>query len=148
MSKAKKILIAVLAGCLILGGLWQCWEWEMPISDRIPEETWTRLELRQEMEAGTGLQREFEAPLEPILTRLKETRVTRRGEDHSLSEGTFQILLYKGEAYPTMLYVEPDGTIHIAKELDFTNWKQYEGGEELYEFLTAYSQELPEKENS
>ena len=147
MSKSKKILIAVMAACLILSGLWLYWEWEMPISDLIPEEKWMRLELRQEEEAGTGLQRELEVPLEPVLAQMKETRVTRRREDRSLDEGRVQLLLYKGEAYPTMLYAEPDGTIHIAEELDFDHWKCYEGGEELYEFLVANSRELPEKDS-
>ena len=55
----------------------------------------------------------------------------------------FQIMLKKGLPYPTMVYVEANGQIHVAAELDFDHWKNYEGGQELYTYLSILSKNLP-----
>lgn len=143
MTKVKKTGAIFLAAALLIGVLWFYWEYPVSLGSRIPEATWVKVELRQEEGAATGAYIEFlEPPLDEILTQLDATRVTRMGKDRLLDGKYFQLLLYKGEAYPTMLYVEENGQIHVAAELDFDHWKNYEGGKTLYSYLSNLSQRL------
>lgn len=144
MTTPKKMGIAVSTFALVIGCLWFYWEFPLSLGDRIPEDTWVRLELRQADSVNTGAYIEFqEPPLEELMTQFDATRVSRMEEDRSLDGKYFQLVLYKGEAYPTMLYVEENGHIHVAAELDFDHWKCYEGGETLYCYLSILSQSLP-----
>ena len=70
-------------------------------------------------------------------------QLTRAEKRPYLDDYYFQINLYKGEPYPTMLYVGNTGRVQIARELDFDHWQHYEGGEELYRWLESYSRTLP-----
>lgn len=144
MTKAKKTGLMLLAVALLTGVLWCYWEYPMSLGDRIPGETWVGLELRQDDGANTGGYVEFqEPPLEEILIQLYATRITRMEQDRSLDGKYFQLLLKKGESYPTMIYVEENGQIHVAAELDFDHWKNYEGGKTLYVYLSNLSRRLP-----
>ena len=144
MTRVKKTGIAVLVLALVIGGLWIYWERPLSLGALIPQEVWLRLELQQDDGANTGDCVKFqEPPMEDILTQIQATRVTRAEKDRLLGEKYFQLLLYKGESYPTMLYVEENGQIHVAAELDFDHWKNYEGGEELYTYLSILSKNLP-----
>lgn len=143
MTKAKRIGISLCVLALVIGGLWFYWERPLTLGDLIPQEEWVRLELKQDDATNTGTYITFqEPPMDKILMQLKATRVTRAEKDRLLSGKYFQLLLYKGVSYPTMLYVEENGQIHIAAELDFDHWKNYEGGEELYIYLSILSKTL------
>ena len=144
MTKVKNTGIAILVLALVIGSLWFYWEWPISLGDLIPQEAWTGLELLQDDATHTGAYITFQdPPLEEILIQLQATRVTRAPKDRLLEEKHFQIMLKKGLPYPTMLYVEENGQIHIAAELDFDHWKNYEGGEELYRYLSILSKNLP-----
>ena len=144
MTRAKKTGIAVLVLALVIGGLWFYWERPISLGELIPQEEWTGLELLQDDAANTDAHLTFqEPPLEEILIRIQATRVTRAAKDRLLGGKYFQILLKKGLPYPTMLYVEENGQIHVAAELDFDHWKNYEGGEELYTYLSILTKTLP-----
>lgn len=143
MTKAKKTAIALLVLALLIGGLWFYWERPLSLGDLIPQEAWTGLELMQDDATNTGAFITFRnPPLEEILTQIQATRVTRAPKDRLLEEKHFQIMLKKGLPYPTMLYVEENGQIHVAADLDFDHWKNYEGGEELYIYLSIMSKNL------
>lgn len=143
MTRAKKTGIALLVLVLVIGGLWFYWERPLSLGDLIPQEAWTGLELLQDDATNTGTFITFQdPPLEEILTQISATRVTRAEKDRLLEEKHFQIMLKKGSPYPTMLYVEENGQIHVAAELDFDHWENYEGGEELYTYLSILSQRL------
>ena len=144
MTRAKKTGITLFVLVLVIGGLWFYWERPLSLGDLIPREAWTDLELLQDDATNTGTYVTFQdPPLDKILIQLQATRVTRAAKDRLLVGKYFQILLHKGESYPTMLYVEENGQIHVAAELDFDHWKNYEGGEELYTYLSILSQRLP-----
>ena len=143
MTKPKKTGIAVLVLVLVIGALWLYWEWPHSLGDFLPKEAWTGLDLLQDDATNTGAFITFQnPPLEEILIQLQATRVTRAPKDRLLEEKHFQIMLKKGLPYPTMLYVEENGQIHVASELDFDHWKNYEGGEELYAYLSILSKNL------
>ena len=144
MSKAKKTGIVMFLLVLAAAILWLYWERPLSLGERIPQEAWVRMELNRDDGTNTGDYVVFqEPPIDEILNQIQATRVNRAQKDRLLEGNYFQLLLYKGEAYPTMLYVEENGQIHIAAELDFDHWKNYEGGEELYRYLSNLSQRLP-----
>ncbi len=144
MAKSKKWLIAVFAACLAIASLWFYWEWPLRMDTLIPEESWTRVELRYGVGNGKSQETKFEAPaLDRILPQMGAVRLTRAEKRSYLDDQYFQIILYHGEAYPTMLYVGSTGRVQIARELDFDHWKDYEGGEAFYRYLESYSRTLP-----
>lgn len=143
MTKAKIPGIAVLVLLLVIGSLWFYWERPISLGERIPQEAWSGLELLQDDATNTGTFITFQAPpLDEILDQIQATRVTRASKDRLLEGKHFQIILKKGLPYPTMLYVEENGQIHVAADLDFDHWKNYEGGEELYAYLSILSKNL------
>ena len=143
MTKAKIPGIAVLVLLLVIGSLWFNWERPISLGKRIPQEAWSGLELLQDDATNTGTFITFQAPpLDEILDQIQATRVTRASKDRLLEGKHFQIILKKGLPYPTMLYVEENGQIHVAADLDFDHWKNYEGGEELYAYLSILSKNL------
>lgn len=144
MKKSKPLFLTALILCLIVTGLWIYWEWPMTMNTLIPSETWTRVELRYGVSGGDGHDMEFESP-EPdrILPQMGAVRLTRAEKHTYLDDEYFQIILYNGETYPTMLYVGSTGRVQIAQHMDFDRWKDYEGGEDFYRYLLNYSQNLP-----
>lgn len=143
MTKAKIPGIAVLVLLLVIGSLWFYWERPISLGERIPQEAWSGLELLQDDATNTGTFITFQAPpLDEILNQIQATRVTRASKDRLLEGKHFQIILKKGLPYPTILYVEENGQIHVAADLDFDHWKNYEGGEELYVYLSILSKNL------
>lgn len=147
MTKGKKIGRIFLVIVLLIGGLWFYWEWPMNMDSLIPEENWVRAELRWSSIASSYYVPEFEnMELDRLLTQMGAVKLTRAEERDYLDDQYFQILLFKGEAYPTMIYVGDTGNVQIARELDFDHWKCYEGGADFYRWLESYSQKLPKKE--
>ena len=82
------------------------------------------------------------APLEDVLEMLPTIRVTRAGRKLHLEDDCFRITLYKGEPWPTVMYVSSTGRVDIATDMQFDNWKYYEGGEALYLYLSILSKTL------
>lgn len=143
MRKGKKLAIALCVLALLIGSLWLYWEWPMTMDTLIPEESWVRAELRHGVADGDGQDMEFEAPeLDRILPQMGAVRLTRAEKRHYMDDRYFQIILYNGETYPTMIYVGSTGRVKIAQHLDFDHWKDYEGGEDFYRYLENYSRNL------
>ena len=101
------------------------------------------MELEQMLPNNLAGDLEFQdPPMEEILELLPAVRVTRAEKRHYLDDECFRITLYKGEAWPTVLYVGSSGRIDIAADMQFDDWKNYEGGEALYRYLYNLSQNL------
>jgi len=143
MTKAKKTGAVFLATMLLISLLWCYWEWPMSMASLLPEENWVRAELCW----GSGISSyhvpEFENPeLDKLLSQMDAVKLNRAEPRNYLDDNYFQIILYKGESYPTMIYVGDAGNVQIARELDFDHWKCYEGGADFYRWLESYSQTL------
>lgn len=54
----------------------------------------------------------------------------------------FRITLYRENAWPTVLYVDPTGRISLAVDMRYDNWKYYRGGAALYTALEELSETL------
>ena len=143
MKNLKKITAAICLLALVNGGLWWYWERPLPLDRLIPQEQWVRMELEQMLPNNLAGDLEFQdPPMEEILELLPAIRVTRTEKRPYLDDECFRITLYKGEAWPTVLYVDSSGRIDIAADMQFDDWKNYEGGEALYRYLYNLSQNL------
>ena len=144
MTKAKKMGMAFLVFALVLGGLWFYWECPVSMGTLIPEAHWVRAELRWCSVADSFYESEFEnVDPDRLVPQMDSVQLTRTEKRPYLDDYYFQINLYKGEAYPTVIYVGNTGRVQIARELDFDHWEHYEGGETFYRYLQSYSQTLP-----
>ena len=140
MTTAKKFAVAFCVLALAVGGLWYYWEYPVPLDRLIPEEQWVRMEMEQSLSHSNMV---FEdPPMEDVLALFPAIRVTRAQNSDYVEDDSFHITLFKGEAWPTMMYVSPSGGIKIAADMDFDNWKCYEGGEALYQYLDMCSKTL------
>lgn len=120
MTTARKFAVAFCVFALVAGGLW--WYWECPISleNLIPEEKWVRMEMEQTLPHNMAGNLVFkDPPMEDVLSLLPAIRVTRAQNSNFVEDNSFRITLYKGEAWPTVMYVSPSDGIKIAAELDF-----------------------------
>ena len=143
MKKTKRIAAVICMLLLVLGGLWWYWEYPHPLNELIPDENWVRMEMEQTRPYNMAGDLTFEnAPMESVLALLPAVRVTRAQNSNYVEDDSFRITLFKGEAWPTVMYISPTGKIQIAAELDFDNWKCYEGGEALYQYLYTCSKTL------
>ena len=143
MAERKRLLIAALGILLLLSGLWLYWEWPMTMASLLPEENWVRAELRWGSVTSSYYVPEFVNPdPDRILSQMGAVKLTRAEERDHLDDRYFQIILYKGEPYPAMIYVGDTGNVQIARELDFDHWQNYEGGEAFYRWLENYSENL------
>ena len=143
MKKTKRIAAVICMLLLVLGGLWWYWEYPHPLNELIPDENWARMEMEQTRPYNMAGDLTFEnPPMESVLALLPAVRVTRAQNSNYVEDDSFRITLFKGEAWPTVMYISPTGKIQIAAELDFNNWKCYEGGEALYQYLYTCSKTL------
>lgn len=143
MKKTKRIAAVICMLFLVLGGLWWYWEYPHPLNELIPDENWVRMEMEQTLPYNMAGNLVFEdPPMEDVLALLPAIRVTRAQNSNHVEDDSFRITLFKGEAWPTVMYISPTGKIQIAAELDFANWKCYEGGEALYQYLYTCSKTL------
>lgn len=144
MTKVKKTGVIFLVLALLTGGLWFYWEWPMTMDSLLPEDSWVRAELRWCSVSDSYYESEFEnAEPDRLVHQMGAVRLTRTEKRPYLDDYYFQINLYKGKPYPTMIYVGNTGRIQIARELDFDHWAHYEGGEAFYHWLESYSRTLP-----
>lgn len=143
MKKVKKMMLACCVLALIVSSLWIYWEWPMTMDTLIPEEAWIKVELRCGGVENEWKEVTFEDP-DPdiILPQINAVRLNRAENRSFLDDQYFQIILYHGQPYPTMIYVGCTGRVQIARELDFGRWKCYEGGEDFYRWLQSYSRNL------
>lgn len=143
MKKTKPIAMAICVLLLVIGGLWWYWEYPLALNERIPEENWVRMEMEQMLPYNMSGDLTYEdPPMEDVLALLPAIRVTRAQSSNFVEDDSFRITLFKGEAWPTVMYISPTGKIQIAAEMDFDNWKCYEGGEALYQYLYIQSKTL------
>ncbi len=143
MKNLKKITVALCLLALVNGGLWWYWEKPMPLDSLVPDEQWTKMDLERTFPENPAGDFKFEhAPLEDVLAMLPAIRVTRAEGKRHLEDDCFRITFYKGEPWPTVMYVSSTGRVDIATDLDFDHWKNYEGGEALYLYLSILSQTL------
>ncbi|MEE0109685.1 MAG: hypothetical protein UEP57_02205 [Oscillospiraceae bacterium] len=146
MPKFKKLLSIVLAICLLLGGLWFYWGWQVPLMELLPQDTWTKVRVwKGEMGEGEW---EIEAPpLEAVLAAMEQTEVDRNDKDKLLGDTYFRVALYReGAQYPTLLHVLEYGKLSIAVDYDLGNYQYYEHAEELYEALANLTADSAVKE--
>ena len=143
MKNLKKITVIIFLFALVNGGLWWYWEKPMPLDSLLPDEQWKKMDLERMLPDHTAGDLKFEhAPLEDVLALLPAIRVTRAEGKPYLEDDCFRITLYKGEPWPTVMYVSSTGRVDIAADLDFDHWKNYEGGEALYLYLSTLSKTL------
>ena len=143
MTRLQKMVGCICILSLVLAGLWWYWERPMPLNQLLPKEQWVRMQLEQMLlEKLTGDMAFAEPPLEDFLENLPSIRVNRAEKNPAVEDESFRITLYKGEAWPTVMYVSPSGRISIAADMQFDDWKAYEGGEALYQYLYHISRNL------
>ena len=143
MMKARKICIAICTVIFAAAGLWFYWEKPIPLGDQLPEEAWVKMELEQMLPRNPSGDIAFEeVPMEDILRQIQILRVTRAEENRLLDDECFRITLHKEKAWPTVIYVGSTGRIHVAVDMQFDDWKNYEGGEALYVYLSNLSETL------
>ena len=142
MRNMKRISIVICG--LILLGLWWYWERPLPLHGLLPSETWMKVELEQMLPDNPAGDLKFaDPPLDEVLDIMPAIRVTRAEVRPYLEEECFRMTLYKEEAWPTVLYVGSTGRIAIAADMQFDDWKHYEGGEGLYLYLYHLSKTPP-----
>ena len=140
--KKRWIVVNVVLAALL--GVWLYWEYSVSLGKLLPEENWIRMDLELQSQSDMNGDIQFsEFPMEQILTQLDATTVSRAAEKRDLEDKSFRITLYKEEAWPTVLYVGSTGRIAIAADMQFDDWKHYEGGEGLYLYLYHLSKTLP-----
>lgn len=135
MKKSRMIILAALIACVLIVSLWFYWEHTFSLNSVLPEENWTRVEISIGDPGVGDEQWQGTVDLEAVLTALEYARVSRGPEFPGMTQPFFQVTLYKGEAYPTHITVVKNGQIAVAEELDFDNYKYYEGGDWLYAAL-------------
>ena len=143
MKKTKLMATVICVLLLVIGSLWWYWEYPLALNELIPKENWARMEMEQMLPYNMSGNLTFEdPPMEDVLALLPAIRVTRAQNSNYVEDDSFRITLFKGEAWPTVMYISPTGKIQIAAELEFDNWKCYEGGEALYQYLHTCSKTL------
>lgn len=143
MKNLKRITAAFFLLALINGSLWWYWEKPMPLDSLVPDEQWKKMDLEWMLPDHSAGDLKFEhAPLEDVLAMLPAIRVTRAEGKRHQEDDCFRITFYKGEPWPTVMYVSSTGRVDIAADMDFDHWKNYEGGEALYLYLSILRQTL------
>ena len=143
MRKIKRIGLVVCGLVLLFGALWWYWARPLPLHELLPDVSWTRMELEQMLPDNPAGDLKFaDPPMEELLALLPAIRVSRAEGRPYLEDECFRITLYKEEAWPTVLYVSSTGRVDIAADMQFDNWKFYEGGEALYLYLSTLSKTL------
>lgn len=138
MSRFQKAIPRLLIVMLVVLCAWAYWEREIPMSDLLPDADWTGVRIL--MGDTDSLEREQEyaqPPLEKILAAVSETRVTRGTKNSYLDDSYFQLYLCPEKGYPTVVYVNRNGRLQIAADMDFDHYQYYEGGESLYKALES-----------
>lgn len=138
MSRFQKAILGFLTAALIIVCVWAWWEREIPLTDLLPDTAWT--DVRILVGDGNSPEREQELaqpPLEEILAAVSEARVTRDTNNSHLDDRYFQLYLCPGEGYPAVVYVNRNGRLQIAADMEFDHYQYYEGGESLYKALES-----------
>ncbi|MGN1283728.1 MAG: hypothetical protein ACI4TY_00305, partial [Candidatus Limosilactobacillus intestinavium] len=136
MSRFQKTVLGFLTAVLVILCAWAWWEREIPLTDLLPDTAWTEVRLLAgDMNSQEREQELAQPPLEEILTAISEARVTRDTKNSHLDDNYFQLYLSPEEGYPTVIYVNQNGRIQIAAEMDLDHYQYYEGGESLYKAL-------------
>lgn len=76
-------------------------------------------------------------PLEDIFAAVSEAKVTRASKNSHLDDSYFQLYLRPEKGYPTVVYVNQNGRLQIAANMDLDHYEYYEGGENLYKALES-----------
>lgn len=141
MTRFRKICIAICVLALVIAGLYLYWETEIPLTNMLPDEDWTKVQLFVG-DPGVG-ESEWEGALAPedILAAVNQTKVTRGPEFSGMSQPYFHLYLIHENGYPTTITAVENGQVAVAIEMDFDNYRYYEGGEELYQALLALTSE-------
>lgn len=135
MKMSKKSFLAGLLVFVLVVAAWFYWEQTFTLNSVLPEENWVRAEIHIGTPGVGDEQWQGTVDLEAVLTALEYARVSRGPEFSGMTQPYFQLTLYKGEAYPTHITVVKNGQVSVAEELDFDNYKYYEGGDWLYAAL-------------
>lgn len=135
MTRRKKYLlflaVVLLVGCMVFRQ-----SRRMCLGDLLPERDWTKVTLEQMVEEDLNGDIWFESPpMEEILILLHTVQVRTGREQRGGANRSFRIALYQEDAWPTVLYVEPSGTVMLAVDMQYDSWMYYTGGEGLYAAL-------------
>lgn len=130
MKQVGKLFLVPLALLLLAAALWGFLAWERPLMDVLPNENWSRVQVRGEAE---------EIPLEPFLEALRKNKVSRADSPSSALQAPYlELYLYSDPGTePTLLYIQENGSVSFAAHLDTEHYRYYDGGQALYEALRA-----------
>lgn len=136
MSRFQKVILGFLMAVLVIAGIWAWWEREIPLMDLLPDTAWTSVRLLTgDVNSPEREQELAEPPLGDILTAVSEAKVTRTSRNSHLDDSYFQFYLCPEEGYPTVVYVNQNGQIQVAADMDLDHYQYYEDGEDLYKAL-------------
>lgn len=138
----KKLLI-FFAAVILVGGALFLQTRQRCLGDLLPKSDWTKATLEQTMDENLSGNIRYESPpVAEILSLLRATQVSSGREKRSVENRAFRITLYRENAWPTVLYVDPTGRISLAVDMRYDNWKYYRGGAALYTALEELSETL------
>lgn len=147
MSRFQKTILGFLIGMLVILCAWAYWEREIPMSDLLPDTVWTGVRvLAGDTDSPEREQELASPPREAILAAISEARVTRNTKNSHLDDRYFQLCLSPEDGYPTVIYVNQNGRIQIAADMDLDHYQYYEGGESLYKALEGICASLSPRE--
>ena len=131
MKKMRKEILIVLTVIMICAAGFWYFEGTFPLTDILPDEEWTDVEVY----AGNVGSDRLEVSPETVLAAIDGTTVDRGQEFHSMPLPLYSILLVVDGEAPTLIYVLEDGRISVAVELDAEHYQHFAGGKELYAAL-------------
>ena len=138
MSRFQKAILGFLMAVLVIAGIWAWWEREIPLMDLLPDTAWTSVRLLTgDANSPEREQKLAEPPLEDIFAAVSEAKVTRASRNSHLYDNDFLLYLYPEKGYPTVVYVNQNGRLQIAANMDLDHYQYCEGGENLYKVLES-----------
>lgn len=138
MSRFQKAILGFLMAVLVIVGIWAWWERAIPLMDLLPDTAWTSVRLLVGDTNSPEREQELaEPPLEDILTAISEAKVTRASRNSHLDDNYFLLYLCPQKGYPTVVYVNQNGRLQIAANMDLDHYQYCEGGENLYKALES-----------
>ncbi len=143
MTTYKKLGLIVAFVCVIILAVWFYYFWEYNLPELLPQDTWTKVEIHY-TDDGPQRQEWKDPDLEAVLDAISKTRVHREDAPSRTLSDHFLLMLYSEENQgtgPTLIYVEKNGKLRIAANMDLDHYRHYVEGEELYQMLLTLCQE-------
>ena len=135
MKRTTKIIFLFVAALFLLLGVFLYETLPVAMKDVLPEDNWTKAQVRFYQDNHTT---EFElegAQLEQLVSLLEEPVVNRGPSFAGMSPPFFHIHLSASSGPGTLIYVLEDGRISIAVDYDTNHYRYFQGGETLYQAI-------------